>query len=54
MIKASRKGSLCILTGEREHAELLQGLLAIQSGCPFTPCTEQEALTAISSPVQEE
>lgn len=53
MVKASRNNSLCILTGEREHAELLQGLLAIQSGCPFTHCTEQEALTAISSVVQE-
>lgn len=54
MVKASRKGSSYVLTGERGHAELLQGFLTIQSGCPFTHCTEQEALTAISSWVQEE
>lgn len=51
LVRASRKGLLCILMGLREHAELLQKLLA--SLVQLSVHTWQEALAASPSLVQE-
>lgn len=59
MVKASRYGSFCtraggIFIGQRQYAELLQGLLgSVVCVCVYV-LSEQEALTVISAPKMEE